>query len=185
MSQKNKKRYVFVVDLSKCIDCNACMIACKAENNVPLGHHRIWVKQHGPEGTYPNLKMSFEPGNCMHCDQAPCVDACPTEATYTESNGIIAINQDRCIGCKACMVACPYHARYYDEDKKKVDKCSFCDHRLKASLDTACVNTCMTGSRQYGDINDPGSEVSKLLKKHKYHVKLEEKGTGPAIYYIE
>lgn len=185
MSKNKNKRYAFVIDLSKCIDCNACMVGCKAENGVPVGHHRIWVYEHGPEGKFPNLKMSFEPGNCMHCENPPCVDACPTEATYKEANGIIAINPDRCIGCKACMVACPYQARYYDEKKSKVDKCSFCEHRLKAGLDTACVHTCMTGARQAGDINDPKSEVSKLLAKHKHHVKLKEKGTNPAIYYID
>jgi tetrathionate reductase subunit B len=179
------KRYAFVIDLSKCIDCNACMIGCKAENSVPIGQTRNWVYQHGPEGTYPDLKMSFEPGNCMHCENPPCVDACPTEATYKAADGIIAINKDLCIGCRACIPACPYNARYYDDKAKKVDKCSFCDHRLKTGLDTACVHTCMTGSRQYGDLNDPNSEVSKLLKKNKNHVKLADKGTGPAVYYID
>jgi len=184
MSGKNK-RYVFVIDLSKCIDCTACMVGCKAENEVPVGHWRNWVEEQGPEGTFPDLTMRFEPGNCMHCERPPCVEVCPTEASYRREDGVVLIDAGRCIGCKACLEVCPYHARYYDEATGKVDKCSFCAHRIDAGRDTACVHTCMTGARAAGDINDPQSEVSRLLAGRSYRVKLPEKGTGPAVYYVD
>jgi len=184
MKEKPRKRYVFVIEISKCIECKACMVACMAENRVPVEYSRNWVYQKGPTGIFPNLGMSFEPGNCMHCENPPCERVCPTRATYKREDGIVLIDPNRCIGCRYCMMACPYNARYFDEKKGVVDKCTFCVHRVMAGLDTACVHTCMTGARHAGDLLDPESEVSRLLATHEHHVRLSAAGSGPAIYYI-
>ena len=93
-----QKRFAFVIEIDRCIDCKACMVACSVENSVPVGHHRNWVKQIGPTGTYPILGMHFEPGNCMHCSNPPCERVCPTGATYIRDDGLVMIDQDKCIG---------------------------------------------------------------------------------------
>jgi len=182
MSQN--KHYVFVIEPSRCLDCEACMVACSVENRVPIGKHRNWVGRRGPTGHFPALGLYFEPGNCMHCDNPPCERVCPTGATYRREDGIVLINQDICIGCRYCIQACPYDARYFDEEKGVVDKCTFCVHRLDAGQPPACVETCIGRARHFGDLNDPDSEVSRLLATHRYEVVYPEAGSGPNIYYI-
>ena len=109
---------------------------------------------------------------------------CPTGATFRREDGLVLVNYDDCIGCRYCMMACPYDARYFDEERGVVDKCTFCVHRLDAGQPPACVETCIGGARHFGDINDPESEVAKLLAKHEVYVRYAEAGTGPAIFYI-
>ncbi len=184
MAEENKKRWGFVIEAKRCIDCKACMVACEIENQVPLGHHRNWVGQIGPTGVFPALGLQFEPGNCMHCENPPCLRVCPTGATYQRADGIVLVDDDVCIGCRYCIQACPYDARYFDETRGVVDKCTACVHRVDAGQVPACVETCVGGSRHFGDLNDPSSEVSKLLATHDHHVIYEEAGTGPQIYYI-
>jgi len=118
------KRYAFVIELNRCIDCEACMVACSIENHVPIGKHRNWVINTPVAGSFPNLQQDYVPGNCMHCQDPPCVNACPTGASYQREDGLVLINQDDCIGCKYCIAACPYDARYYDEERGVVDKCT-------------------------------------------------------------
>jgi tetrathionate reductase subunit B len=179
-----QKRWVFVMEPDRCIDCEACMVACTVENNVPIGLHRNWIN-HKETGIFPDLGQTFQPENCQHCDNPPCERVCPTGATYRREDGIVLIDYDICIGCKYCIMACPYDARYVNEEKQAVDKCTFCVHRLDAGLPPACVETCVGGARHFGDINDPDSEVSKMLATHDYYRLYEEAGTGPAIYYIQ
>lgn len=180
-----KKRYAFAAIVSRCIDCKACMVACTAENNVPVQFHRNWVKWIGPKGKFPDVGLSFEPGNCNHCDNPPCERVCPTGATYKdEENGLVLIDYDKCIGCKYCMMACPYDARYFDEERGVVDKCTACIQRLQKGEQPACVATCIGGARYFGDLNDPESEISKLLAKNRTYVVYEDSGAGPAFYYI-
>ncbi|KKM09613.1 4Fe-4S ferredoxin [Clostridiales bacterium PH28_bin88] len=169
----------------RCIDCKACQVACTAENHVPPGKHRNWIKREGPNGTFPNLTMNFLPGNCMHCGNPPCVRVCPTSASYQREDGIVAIDQPRCIGCKYCIAACPYGARYFDPERKVTDKCGFCLHRLEKGQDPACVATCIGEARVYGDLNDPDSRVSRLLRRYPYRQVLTNLGTEPAVYYID
>ncbi len=180
---ENKRRWGFVIEPKRCIDCKACMVACEIENAVPLGKHRNWIGQIGPTGTFPVLGMKFEPGNCMHCENPPCERVCPTGATYQRDDGIVLVDYDKCIGCRYCMQACPYDARYLHTDGY-VDKCTFCVHRLDAGQPPACVETCVGGARHFGDLNDPNSEVSQLLATHDYYVMYEEAGTEPKIFYI-
>ncbi len=186
-----KIQLAMVIDSSSCIDCKACMMACKVENNVSPGHWRNWVKEQVP--VFDDLNHftgsnagHFQPGNCMHCDNATCVDACPTGATYKDPvNGTVLVNEDLCIGCGSCIPACPYGARYRHTESKKVDKCDFCEARRNRGELPACVTTCPTKARTFGDINDPESDVALLLSKGNYvKVVNNETDTKPNIFYL-
>lgn len=177
------KRWAFVMETERCIDCEACMISCNVENNVPADKHRNWIRHH-ESGTFPELKLDFMPENCHHCDNPPCVQVCPTGASFKREDGLVLIDYDQCINCKYCIAACPYDARYVDEERNVVDKCTFCVHRLDAGQSPACVETCVGGSRHFGDLNDPDSDVSKLLAQYPADSFHPETGTGPHIYYI-
>ena len=180
----NQKRYAFVIEVDRCIDCKACMVACEVENQVPIGHHRNWVKAASLQGAFPALAQDFVPGNCMHCEKPPCVQVCPSGASYQRADGLVLIDQDKCIGCRFCLSACPYDARYYDEARGVVDKCSACVHRLDAGQPPACVETCVGGARHFGDLNDPESEVAKLYATGRAHPFHPETGTGPKVFYV-
>lgn len=186
-----KKRYAMVIDLRRCIGCDACMVACKAEFDVPLGVFRTWVP-YKVVGTYPNVRKHFMPRLCNHCDDPPCVRACPVEATYkVEDGGFVLQRYERCIGCKACMASCPYNARFmlpksrtYTDISSVVDKCTFCHHRVTQGLSPACVQTCIGRARIFGDLNDPASEVSHLVSTLPTQVLRPEEGTKPHVFYI-
>lgn len=185
------RRYAMVIDVRRCIGCMACQVACKAEYDVPLGVFRTWVP-YRVTGKYPTVKKQFLPRLCNHCDDPPCVRACPVEATFkVEDGGFVLQHYDRCIGCKACMASCPYNARFmlpehrtYTDITKVVDKCTFCYHRVVQGLVPACVQTCVGRARVFGDLNDPSSEVSQLVAKHATQVLRPEQGTKPHVFYI-
>lgn len=176
-------RYGMVVDARGCIDCRACVVACKAENAVAVGCSRNWVEQH-EEGAYPLLAVRLAPGQCMHCDNAPCVRVCPTGASYVDERGTVLVNPDDCIGCRYCMQACPYDARYFDEGSGTVDKCTFCRHRLDAGLEPACVTTCPTRVRAFGDLDDGESAAARRLATGGGEVRKREAGTHPKVHYL-
>ena len=178
-------RMGFVIITSRCIDCDACMVACRAENEVPIGHTRNWVKSSGVQGQFPKVREVFQPGNCMHCAHPPCVAACPTGASQKRADGIVIVENSQCIGCKYCIVACPYDARFANPVTGKADKCTLCLQRLEQGLEPACVQTCLGKSRHTGDLNDSDSVVSKLIAKYQTRVLLKQVGTGPNIYYID
>jgi tetrathionate reductase subunit B len=186
-----KTKLAMVVDSSVCIDCKACMTACKVENKVGGGHWRNWVKVQEPD--LENLaasgevgSMHFQPGNCMHCDNPTCVQACPTSATYKdERDGTVKVNEKLCIGCGSCIPACPYGARYRHPDKKIVDKCDFCEDRRARGDLPACVVTCPTKARSFGNLKDPKSEVSRLLgRNNTVRVINPKTDTQPNISYL-
>lgn len=185
-----KQRLAMVIDSSSCIDCKGCMAACKVENKVPDGHWRNWIKAQTPDlstiGNTKGSKSHFQPGNCMHCDNATCVDACPTGATYrNENDGTIMVNKDLCIGCGSCIPACPYGARFRHPVQKVVDKCDFCATRRSRDELPACVITCPTKARVFGDINDPKSEAAiKLKKGNSMRLVNAKTDTKPNIYYM-
>jgi tetrathionate reductase subunit B len=184
------KRYGFVIDISRCIDCRACMVACSVENTVPYDHTRIWVHDQGVQGEWPRLQRTFVPYNCMHCDKPPCTEVCVSGATFkSKDNGLVLVDQDACIGCGFCVDACPYEARYIDQKRGVVDKCTGCVQRVETGQAPACVQTCLGGARLFGDLNDPTSTVSVALGKANTALRLDAKrpdgtSTGPNVYYI-
>lgn len=180
---RNGKRYAMVIDLRKCIGCHACAIACKSTFNVPLGVWRSWVKQ-VERGRYPNTQRHFLPRLCNHCEHPVCVEACPTKASYQREDGVTLIREERCIGCKLCISACPYNARFSHPEKKIADKCTFCVHRVDNGVAPSCVNTCQGEARIFGDLNDPTSEVAKLVAREAVQVIKPELGTAPRVFYI-
>ena len=178
------KNYGFVIDNRKCIGCHACSTACKSENEVPLGVYRTWVK-YVETGTYPDSRRHFQVTRCNHCANPPCVRICPVEAMYQRNDGIVEFDSNVCIGCKACMQACPYDAIHIDPNSSTVAKCHYCAHRVDIGLQPACVVVCPEQAIIAGDMNDPRTEISQLLSQQDVTVRKPEQGTAPKLFYIE
>jgi Fe-S-cluster-containing dehydrogenase component len=224
-------RWGMVIDLDKCVGCQACTIACKEENNVPFGSPEenkrrtdiYWNKVIAvSNGKYPSLNIELVPMPCMHCDNPPCVRVCPAKATYRREDGIIIQNYRRCIGCKYCIIACPYGVRNFNYKEQQeeeyfrpdlppdpsvkwqwpfptrthgvVEKCTFCFHRIDKGLKEgkiigidvvpACVEACPTKARSFGDLDDPDSEVSRLIASRGSFRLRETMGTKPKVFYL-
>jgi Fe-S-cluster-containing dehydrogenase component len=172
-----------VIDTRLCVGCSACVLACKAENNTPDGFCRDWVVQE-VRGEFPNLTAENRSERCNHCARPPCVDACPTGASHVADEGVVLVDHDMCTGCKACIGACPYDARYVHPEGY-VDKCTFCLHRVRRGQEPACVEVCPTNCLHLGDLNDPDSNVARLLRERKHKVLAPEAGTQPNVYFLE
>ncbi|MBP2626578.1 MAG: Psr/DMSO reductase-like protein chain iron-sulfur binding subunit [Firmicutes bacterium] len=175
-----------VVDLDRCIGCKSCEVACKHENGVALGCTWNKVLTVGPTGTYPKLEMYYLPTMCQECKDAPCVKACPTGASYKSKDGVVLVDKEKCIGCQYCMFACPYGVRTFNEETKVVEKCTLCAHLQAAGKQPACVEKCPAGCRFVGDIDDPNSEVARVIKNagsDSVHV-LPDVGNQPSARYI-
>lgn len=175
--------YGFAIDLRKCIGCHACTIACKAEHEIPIGVNRCWVKT-VEKGAFPDARRLFFPVLCNQCEDAPCVRICPTHALYRRRDGIVDLHGDRCIGCRACMEACPYDQLFIDPNTQTAEKCNFCANRVENELLPACVSVCPTECRIFGDLDDPGSEVAQIVRREAFMVRKPEKGTGPKVFYL-
>jgi molybdopterin-containing oxidoreductase family iron-sulfur binding subunit len=220
-----------VIDLDKCTGCQSCSVACKAENNVPSGSPEEYVRRTTPfwqkviavsHGEYPTLRIDLIPMPCMHCDDAPCVTVCPAKATYRREDGIVIQNYRRCIGCKYCIIACPYGVRsfnYKEPEEEEynrpdlppdradrgiwpfphrvhgvVEKCTFCFHRIDQAVKEgkkvgtevvpACAEACPARAISFGDLDDPESNVSRLLASREWFRLREEMGTSPKVYYL-
>ena len=176
-------RYGFVIDQRKCIGCHACTVACKEENQVPLGVNRTWVK-YIEKGVFPDTRRYFSVMRCNHCDNAPCVTICPTVALYRRPDGIVDFDGERCIGCKSCMQACPYDALYIDPETKTAAKCHYCAHRVESGLEPACVVVCPVQAIVPGDLDDPHSTIARLVASQQTQVRKPEQGTRPKLYYL-
>lgn len=174
-----------LVDTRRCIACQACTMACAMENVSPEGQFRTVVATYAvtSEG---QTGLAVLPRLCNHCEQPPCIPVCPVGATFKRADGIVLVDGERCVGCAYCVQACPYDARFINHHTGKADKCTFCSHRLEAGLLPACVETCVGGARIFGDINDPGSEISRRLKaaEGQTQVLKPEAGTTPRVFYI-
>ena len=175
--------YGFAIDLRKCIGCHACTIACKAEHDIPVGVNRCWVKT-VEKGTFPDTRRFFLPVLCNQCDDAPCMKICPTNALFKRPDGIVDLHSDSCIGCRACMVACPYDQLFIDPNTHTAEKCNFCANRVENNLLPACVSVCPTECRIFGDLDDPTSEVAQIAQREAISVRKPEKGTIPKVFYI-
>lgn len=198
------------IDLHRCIGCNTCALACKMQNNVPDG--MLWnrVLTEGcdrfdsAEGVYPHLTRTYLPLACQHCENPACERVCPTGATYKDDKGRVVIDYDKCIGCRMCMSACPYngvrsfnweepvfHMDYAmgskdapEHQQHVVEKCTFCYHRTSQGIEPACMHLCVGRARFWGDLDDPTSEVSRLLAERSHKRLLEDRGTEPSTYYL-
>ena len=177
-------KYGFIIDNRKCIGCHACTVACKSEHDVPVGVNRTWVKQ-TEKGVFPDSRRLFSVLRCNHCTDAPCVEICPTEALHTREDGIVDFNNERCIGCKSCMQACPYDALYIDPQTSTAAKCNYCAHRIEIGLEPACVNVCPEHAIISGDMENPETEIAQLLSREQVTVRKPEKYTQPNVYYID
>lgn len=195
-------RFAMVIDLKKCIGCNACVVACKSEHNVP-NNIFLTVVLEKEVGQFPASNRIFLPVLCNHCGHPVCVDVCPTGASYQREDGIVLIDQDECIGCKACIIACPYDSRSWVKDNRIVFpdgetifenpavpkcqkyvpvKCDFCAHRVEKGLNPACVEVCPVQARIFGT-TESGNLVAELIARG-YARSLHDKGTQPYVYYI-
>lgn len=198
-------RYGMVIDLKRCIGCYGCQIFCKAENATPPGI--LWSRVLFYEsGHYPNVKKMHIPLLCMHCKEPACVDVCPTGASTRRPDGIVTVDSTKCLGCKSCVIACPYGARsFYSEEKEYfpgqrltpyervgyqrhrtgvVEKCDFCLSRIQQGLEPACVVSCMAKARYFGDLDDPNNQVSQLIRNYNGFQMHPELGTDPSVYYL-
>ncbi|MGY4677006.1 tetrathionate reductase subunit TtrB [Pasteurella sp. P03HT] len=179
-------RYAMLVDLRRCIGCQSCTISCGIENATPIGEFRTTVRQYEVTDSNHVVNNVLLPRLCNHCDNPPCVPVCPVQATYQRKDGIVVINNERCIGCAYCVQACPYDARFINEETKTADKCTFCSHRLEVGLLPACVESCVGGARIIGDLKDPNSTISKMVAEHKDELKVlkPDSGTIPHVFYL-
>ncbi len=177
-------KYGFIIDNRKCIGCHACTTACKSEHDVAIGVNRTYVKQ-VEKGEFPNTRRIFSVMRCNHCTDAPCVEICPVEALYTREDGIVDFDNNRCIGCKSCMQACPYDALYIDPYTNTAAKCNYCAHRVEVGREPACVTVCPEHAIIAGDMDNPHTEISQLLARQQVKVRKPEKGTKPNLFYID
>lgn len=176
--------YGFLIDHRKCIGCHACSTACKSENEVPLGVYRTWVK-YVEKGEFPNSRRHFQVTRCNHCANPPCVRICPVTAMYQRHDGIVEFDPSVCIGCKACMQACPYDAIYIDPDTHSAAKCHYCSHRVDIGLEPACVVVCPEQAIVAGDLDNPASQISQMVARQEVIVRKPEQGTSPKLFYID
>ena len=203
-----KKKFAFIVDVTRCIGCGSCCVADKREYNVPDGNYRTWVERYiiddhdtvyvdSPEGglngytesrtdiQHPVRDTFFVPKLCNMCEKPSCVQVCPVGATFTTEDGFILIDKKRCVGCGYCIQACPYSVRFLNPITKTADKCTWCYHRVRKGLLPACVHVCPTKARKFGDLNDPESEVYKILRQpHVVSVLKPDMGNKPALHYV-
>ena len=175
-------RLGFVLDSGSCIGCHACTVACKSEHDVPLGVNRTWVK-YVETGVFPDTDRHFSVMRCNQCEDAPCMTICPTSALFRADNGVVDFDDHNCIGCKACINACPYDAIYINPATSTAHKCNFCNHRIEEGLEPSCVIVCPTQAIRVGDLDDPDSEISRLFASGEGDVRTPEQKTRPKVIY--
>ena len=184
-----KPHYSMVIRQNLCIDCELCVAACNETNQVPsYGYRTIILERTVPHAV--GRQTEFIPMLCMQCNDPPCVRACPTRASYKDrKNGIVMMENKKCIGCKACMVACPYNARYFSEEIHAIDKCDFCfvTRLSKGEKLTACSVACPTGARTFGDLADPAGKIYRMIHQLEAQVWTirPKAGTKPNVFYMK
>ncbi|MCI4624631.1 MAG: 4Fe-4S dicluster domain-containing protein [Candidatus Magnetoovum sp. WYHC-5] len=208
-----RKRWAYVVDTTKCVGCGMCVKACKLENEIPFNAdvQRTWVERYvqlnsgeviidsprgarygytsnDPQGRAVEqdeiAKGFFVPKLCNHCEKPSCVQVCPVGATYATPDGVVLVDRKWCIGCGYCITNCPYFARFFHPVVNTADKCTFCYHRITKGLNPACVQACPFGVRKFGKLNDPDSEVFKIINTERVAVLKPEFGNEPHVFYI-
>jgi len=207
-TQKTKSKYGMAVQVEKCIGCARCVEACKIENNVPKEHSyfRTWIERYivkkdeeitvqmvdrgAKEYAVPSvekdiLRSFFVPKLCNHCSNPPCAQVCPVGATFLTEEGVVLVDDNRCIGCGYCIHACPYGARYLHPETKTADKCTFCYHRLKSNKHPVCVMVCPTQARVFGNLNSPASPLVRVKRMKNIHVLKPYLNTRPKVFYTD
>lgn len=179
-------RWGMLIDTRRCIGCQACTIACSMENALPEGQFRTTVSTYAVSDETGKTGLAVLPRLCNHCEEPPCIPVCPVGATFKRKDGVVLVDGDKCVGCAYCVQACPYEARFINHHTGKADKCTFCSHRVEAGMLPACVETCVGGARIFGNLNDPGSEISRRIADagDKTSVLKPEAGTKPNVFYI-
>ncbi len=180
------KRYAMIHDETLCIGCEACVDACRETNNVPEGVSRLEIIRSEPRGEFPDADYKFFRKSCQHCEDAPCVNVCPTGASFIDTEtGIVDVDPDRCVGCMYCIAACPYKVRYIDPVTKSADKCDFCrkTNLAKGQL-PACVQVCPTQALIFGDLNDPNSDIVQTLQQKTVYRYKKHLGTKPKMFRV-
>ena len=183
----DQHRYAMLIDLRRCIGCQSCTVSCTIENQTPQGAFRTTVNQYQVRlADRDDVTNVLLPRLCNHCDNPPCVPVCPVQATFQRKDGIVVIDNTRCVGCAYCVQACPYDARFINHATQTADKCTFCAHRLEAGLLPACVESCVGGARIIGDLKDPRSTLSRILAAHRDDIKVlkPENNTRPHVFYL-
>jgi phenylacetyl-CoA:acceptor oxidoreductase subunit 1 len=208
-------RWVMVVDLDRCTGCQTCSVACKVEHALGPGLQRVSVVEK-ETGTYPNVQRIYVPRRCMNCADPACVGVCPSGATKKRDDGVVTIDQDQCIGCRYCLMACPFNARTFHGEQQSyhaqpsnweqrrypehtvgvVDKCDFCRARIDAGIaagltpgaDTdatpMCVISCIAAALTFGDLDEPDSEVSRLIREREGVQLMPDMETDPSVFYL-
>jgi tetrathionate reductase subunit B len=198
-----KHHWAYLVDTTRCIGCTACMRACRAENGVPEGVFRTWVERYeidADDQVYVDaatnddfvfkpsqvqaVKAFFVPKMCNHCAKSVCNQVCPVGAAYRTLDGAVLVDQARCLGCAYCVQACPYGSRFINPITRTADKCTWCYHRITKGLLPACVQACPREARIFGDLADPKSRISIILRQKRQRVLKPEMGTHPCCYYL-
>ena len=182
IEQSDPIQWAKVIDHTRCIGCHACTTACKSENLVPLSVTRTYVK-HVDIGIFPQARRAHQVTRCNQCAHAPCATACPTAAMFKRADGIVDFDKSICIGCKACMAACPYDAIFINPEDHSAEKCNFCAHRIDMQLEPACVVVCPTQAILVGDMNDQDSYVAQIINRDTVAVRRPEKETLPKLFY--
>lgn len=177
-------RYAMVIDQRRCIGCQSCTVACRTWNELPMDIIYNPVVTEGVVGEWPNVHQTYTPLLCMHCDNPPCTICCPCNASQQDEDGIVWVEETKCMGCKVCVNSCPYGARDVNGGEGFVRKCTFCKDRVREGDEPYCVATCHQKARIFGDLDDPESDVSKLVNRLKTERFFEELGTDPQVYYI-
>jgi Fe-S-cluster-containing dehydrogenase component len=184
------KHYGLVFDLRRCIGCHTCVVACRVENNLEATSWMNVLTTSGaapdvPIGKYPHLSLSWQPTTCMHCQNPPCLEACPEEgAIYKRPDGVVLINKEKCTRCQLCAPACPYDAIRFDPEAGYAEKCTLCSHRIDHGLLPFCAKECIWGAIHFGDVGDPDSEVAQLVSRRSGYTLESERGTDPSNYYL-
>ncbi|MCK8825469.1 4Fe-4S dicluster domain-containing protein [Fuchsiella alkaliacetigena] len=176
-------KYAMLIDPSRCTGCAACGIACQLQWQLPKEMHYNHL-EFAEKGKYPEAWLEILPVQCQHCEDAPCLKHCPTDATYRREDGIVDVDPEECIECQICVQACPYDVRVVNQETGVPEKCKFCSDFVDQGETPACVSTCMNEVRIFGDLDDPDSEISKAMAKEDTYQLLAEEGTEPRVYYV-